>query len=129
VEEKSFVNKQIKDVGQNLKIAIQNASKDIFERVNSKEKNFIQIDGKTIFSVDLHGLHSKEARSIVDEHVLPVLDALGQIMIITGRGIHSKKRGKSILKENVKKYFVELKIRVQDITGNDGAFFIFKNGA
>ena len=36
---------------------------------------------------------------------------------------------KSILKENVKKYFEELKIRIEDITGNDGAFFIFKNGA
>ena len=129
VEEKSFVNKKIKEVGQNLKIAIQKSSKDIFERVNSKEKNFIQVDGKMIFSVDLHGLHSNEARSIVDEHVLPVLDTLGQIMIITGRGIHSKKRGKSILKENVKKYFVELKIRIEDITGNDGAFFIFKNGS
>ena len=71
VEEKSFVNKKIKEVGQNLKIAIQKSSKDIFERVNSKEKNFIQVDGKMIFSVDLHGLHSNEARSIVDEHVLP----------------------------------------------------------
>ena len=117
----------MKELNQNLKIAIQNASRDIFERVNSREENFVHIDGKTIFSVDLHGLHSDEAKEIVNEHVLPFLDALGQIMIITGRGIHSK-NGKSILKEKIKKYFLELKIRFEDVVGNDGAFYIFKKG-
>ena len=38
-----------KDLQKNLKIAIQNASRDIYERINSKEKNFVNVDGKMIF--------------------------------------------------------------------------------
>ena len=115
----------MKKLNENLKIAIQNASRDIYERINSKEKNFVNVDGKMIFSVDLHGLHVSEAKEIVDEHILPVLDELQQIMIITGRGVHSKCR-KSTLKDSIKKYFRKLKIRFEDICGNDGAFIIYR---
>ena len=43
---------------------------------------------------------------------MPVLDVAKQIMIITGRGLHSIS-GKSVLKEAIREYFVNMKIKCE----------------
>lgn len=118
------MNKQLKEINTSLQAAIKNASKDIYERVNSKGKLSVKVNGKEVLRVDLHGLHAEEAKEIVNEYVLPVLDVSKQIMIITGRGVHSQS-GKSVLKTAIKEYFSSLSIKCEDDPKNEGAFYIF----
>ena len=82
------------------------------------------IDGKFIYCVDLHGLHIREAREVINEFVLPFLKQVEQMMIKTGRGIHSN-IGKSILKDTIKEYFNDFNTRYESVNGNDGALYIF----
>ena len=56
--------------------------------------------------------------------VLPVLDVAKQIMIITGRGLHSQ-HGRAVLKEAVRDYFTNLAIRCEDVLINDGALYVY----
>ena len=117
--------RELQDVKQKLGIAMQNAARDIYEQVNSKENVVYVINGKDILGVDLHGLRVEDFKGIVDEHILPVLDVVGQIVVITGRGLHSQS-GVSVLKGAVKDYFNSLGIRCEDVARNDGAFFVFR---
>jgi DNA-nicking Smr family endonuclease len=102
-------------------VAMKNAARDIYERVNSKAEGSCSEK-----CVDLHGLHVDEAKEVVTEYVMPVLKAVGKIMIVTGRGLHSRNLT-SQLKIQIREYFVSLKVRCEDMPGNEGAFYIFKN--
>jgi hypothetical protein len=66
-----------------------------------------------------------EAKEVVTDNVLPVLKAMGKIMIVTGRGLH-KRNLTSQLKIQIREFFVSLKVRCKDIPGNERAFYIFK---
>jgi DNA-nicking Smr family endonuclease len=118
------MKKLLDETNQKLQMAIQNASRDIFERINSKEKQLTKTNKMEILSVDLHGLHISEAKFLAKEYILPILDVGKKIMVITGKGIHSK-NGKSVLKEAMKDFFYELSIKCEDLLKNDGAFYIF----
>ena len=59
----------LKEINKKLQNAIQNASRDIYERINSKGNFVIRIDDREIFSIDLHGLHISEAKEIINELV------------------------------------------------------------
>jgi len=96
--EKSYRLKQ-----EQLTVAIKNAARDIYERVNSKAGS--NCEG----CVDLHGLHVAEAKEVVAEYVMPVLRVMGRIMVVTGRGLHSSD-GTSKLRLEVKEYFASLKV-------------------
>ena len=122
----SQVKRQELDLVKNeISIAMQNASRDIFERVNSKvAQKTVRIKGKDVCCVDLHGLHVNEAREIVREYILPILGVVRQIMVITGRGIHSE-TGKSVLRDPVRQLFEAFKHRCEEVKGNAGAFFVF----
>jgi DNA-nicking Smr family endonuclease len=56
--------------------------------------------------------------------VLPVLDVAKQIMIITGRGLHSY-NGRPVLKEAIRDYFYSLNVRCEDVLTNNGALYVF----
>ena len=128
-DEGKEINKQLKEINVKLQTAIKNASRDIYERVNSKGKLSVKVNGKEVLRVDLHGLHVDEAKEIVNEYVLPVLDVSKQIMIITGRGVHSQ-NGKSVLKNAIKEYFTSLSIKWEDVVKNEGAIYVFsKSGS
>jgi len=105
---------------------MKNAAKDIFERVNSKGIKNIIVNEKEVFCVDFHGLFVDEAKGIFHEFILPLLDVAKQIMIITGRGMHSQ-NGKSILKEAVIEHLTFLNIKFKHVPNNDGAIFIFSD--
>jgi DNA-nicking Smr family endonuclease len=121
-EQGQQLRRRLGEVNKSLQMAMHSASRDIFERVNSKEH-----ESSSVHSVDLHGLHTEEAKEIVSEYVLPVLKVVERIMIITGRGVHSAS-GKSVLRDSLKEYFMsdQVKIQCQDVERNDGAFYIFK---
>jgi len=123
-DEGNKMSKQLQDLNKKLQSAIQNASKDIFERVNSKGKNLLKVNGKEVFSVDLHGLHINEAKLIANEYILPVLEVARQIMVITGRGAHNQS-GLSVLKNSMKEYFESLNLRCENVPKNNGALFVF----
>ena len=55
-EEGKEKRKHLKETNRKLQTAIQNASRDIYERINSKGNNYIRINDKEIFAIDLHGL-------------------------------------------------------------------------
>ena len=67
-----------------------------------------------------------EVKEVVREYVLPVLKVMNKMMVVTGRGVHSS-RGKSQLRRQVREYFASLKVRCEDVAGNEGAFYAFKD--
>ena len=112
---------QIGNLTLKLRESQLNAANDIYERMNSVEQ-----PSSDIMSIDLHGLHVSEAKSILRDYVLPVLPVLQKVYLITGRGKHSKS-GQSVLKESIQKYLlkeVELKLRCEDKIGNEGVLFV-----
>ena len=118
---------ELKDVRSRLDIARHNAANDIFERVNSSGKMGVimedENDASGVF-VDLHGLHVNEAKSKLNELILPMLSDLKKITLITGHGSHAKS-GESTLKKAVSSFLKEKKIRFQDDPSNKGALCIF----
>ena len=116
--------KTTKDLDE-LKVTLResqlNAAIDIYERVNS-----VNTSSSDIMAIDLHGLHVNEAKTILQNHVLPVLPVLKKVYLITGRGKHSKD-GKSVLRESVKKYLLKeagLALRCEEQIGNEGVLFL-----
>ena len=116
--------KKLKELRSKIEIASKNAANDIFERINSKmDTNNIN----KIYCVDLHGLHNDEnTREILKEHVLPILSVVKKIMIITGKGLHNQS-GKSVLKQAVQEYLTTLNYKIENVIGNDGAFYVLNN--
>ena len=104
--------------------AMQNASRDIFERVNYRANFIVRREGIEIACVDLHGQYIDEARHRLDEFILPVLEAYKQIMVITGYGAHSQNGRAGVLKDAVKLYFAGLNYRCEDLPNNYGAFYV-----
>jgi DNA-nicking Smr family endonuclease len=117
--------KELQDIQEKLNEARKNAAADIFERINSFG-NMGKILGEEEdgwVNIDLHGLHVYEAKLKIDDYVLPILPVLKKIVIITGYGLHGTSGG--ILKESVKKYFSNLKIKCIESTKNKGALCIY----
>jgi DNA-nicking Smr family endonuclease len=60
----------------------------IWEKVNvgtmGHENEFGEVE------VDFHAMHVDEAEKQFDQRVLPVLEALGSVLLIVGRGNHSE---------------------------------------
>ena len=115
------MTEHITELRSKMRASQLNAAHDIFERLNS-----VDLSSSDIMSIDLHGLHVHEAKTILRDYVLPVLPVVKKIYLITGRGKHSKD-GKSVLKESVKKFLteeVELKLRCEDQIGNEGILFV-----
>ena len=119
--------KELQELQKKLNAARKNAASDIFERMNSggnmgaiiEEENGQE---QSLVHIDMHGLHIKEAKERINEFVIPILPALKKLIVITGHGAHNQS-GSSVLKEGVKQYFNELKIRCED-TKNRGALCI-----
>ena len=104
---------------------MKNATKDIYERVNSRQLKS-DVNSMNEFCVDFHGLYVYEAKEMFNEFILPLLDEAKKIMIITGRGKHCE-NGKSILKESIKTYFTTINIRFENVGNNSGAIYIFSD--
>ena len=75
--------------------------------------------------IDLHGLSSKDSVAIFREFILPALSVLNKIILITGRGVHSKS-GRLVLKEKVKKFLDSRGQKYDDVLGNEGAIYVYK---
>ena len=124
-EEARAKRRQLSETSRRMRQAMQNAARDIYERVNSKNNNMVKLRSDAeVFSVDLHGLHIGEAKEIIDEFVRPVLDVAKHIVVITGRGVHSQ-RGRAVLKEAVREHFVLAGVKCEDVVGNDGALCVY----
>ena len=125
-KKEKFLTLKHKDLYDKWKLAIRNATRDIYERVNSRQLD--ESDANTIneFCVDFHGLYVYEAKEMFTEFVLPLLDDAKRIMIITGRGKHCE-NGKSILKESIETYFTSINIRFENVRNNSGAIYIFSD--
>ena len=124
--EECDLNEKHKEIYNKWKVAMKNAAKDIFERINSKGIKNILVDRKEVFCVDFHGLFVDEAKEVFSEFILPLLDVAKQIMIITGRGMHSQS-GKSILKEAILEYLTFMNIKFKPVANNEGVIYIFSD--
>jgi DNA-nicking Smr family endonuclease len=105
------------------KIAIESekAAKEIFHKINAMGNL-----GKGVY--DLHGLHVQEAKTILDEIVIPQLAQNKGVTLITGRGAHSPS-GKGVLKPALCKYLSKNhNLTFSNVSGNPGALAIFMSG-
>ena len=66
-DEAKEMRQRLKEIRKQLQVSIQNASHDIFERINSRGDCVVRIDDREIFSIDLHGLHINEAKTVLNE--------------------------------------------------------------
>jgi hypothetical protein len=99
-DEWNVCNQQIDRVKEELKTAGRNAAQDIYNRNNSAGGmgNMDARNGR--LSVDFHGLYVKEAITKFIEIVMPILPVQREVVIITGKGNHSK-NGKSKLRDGL----------------------------
>lgn len=121
---------ELSELHWKLNSARKNAASDIFERMNSNGSMGAIIeydnDGQekaSLLHIDMHGLHVNEAKERANEFVLPILPALKKIIIITGHGVHNE-TGSSVLKESLRKYFSDIKVRCEDLKKNKGALIL-----
>jgi len=125
-----ILEQKLMDLRRKEQEAKSNASKDLFERINTirmnreiaacKKKN-----GFEIYSVDFHGQHVDEAMDRINELVLPIFDVVRQIEIVCGKG-NNNQDGVGILKAALKEYFNEMNIKCKDLVKNSGAFIIYQ---
>jgi len=115
----------VADLESRLKVARLNAARDIFAQVNADGLGMGE-DGGVLGDVtlDLHGLHVKEAERLMTELLDCVLPATRSIVIITGRGAHNAK-GVSVLRPAIEK-LVALReaASLEPVAGNPGAIRI-----
>lgn len=124
-DEALLLEKEMIELRKRENEAKLNASNDLFERVNTSRssKSVVKKSGHQMYSVDFHGLHVGEAKAKVNELIMPILDVVRQIEIVCGRGIHSQS-GVSVLKVELKKFFIKKNIKCLDLPHNDGAFIV-----
>jgi DNA-nicking Smr family endonuclease len=124
-ESQEWKNKYLKlqRLAKQLTEARENATKDIFERMNSAGDMGAFVPGRGLH-VDLHGLFINEAKEKIEELFLPVLPAVKKIVLITGRGVHNPKN-EAKLKNALKDYFASVNIKCEEVKGNEGALCIF----
>lgn len=118
--------KKIEETKRSIEIARQNAASDIYERLNSRGDMGIYnslLPDHVETQVDLHGLQVKEAKWIIDERILPVLPVYSKMILITGRGLHSR-NGQPVLKQAVQSYLVEKNVKVEEVSHNTGCLRI-----
>ncbi len=77
-----------------------------------------------MIQVDYHGLHVNELRQKFKDHIIPIIPAVGKVVVITGRGHHSVGK-ESKLKKSLFKLIGEYKnLSWQRVEGNDGAILV-----
>jgi DNA-nicking Smr family endonuclease len=87
---------RVKKLLENIKQTQLDVSTDVFERINSRG-----VGKSGEITIDLHALHVEEAKAMLQEYVFPALPVVKRIVIITGRGLHSR-GGKGVLKDEIK---------------------------
>jgi hypothetical protein len=118
-----LAKKQImSELKKQIMAAKENAFNDIYERMNSCGSMGISFCGQGD-RVDFHGLSVEAAKRFIQDPILTVLPVLKKIMIITGRGLHSQ-TGQGVLKSAITSYLDELKVKFEDVVGNDGALYV-----
>jgi DNA-nicking Smr family endonuclease len=119
------MNQMLAQLENRLQNAQINAAKDIYEQTNAFGNMGVEIeDEDTPILIDLHGLEVSEAKIIVDEYVVPILNIYKVVMVITGRGVHCQS-GVSRLKEEMRRHFTEkLKLKCENVVGNEGVLSI-----
>ena len=115
---------ELKELQTSLKIARQNAANDIFERVNSRGNMGAIADDNDKVYVDLHGLHVNEAKDKLNEVILPALIVLKKLILITGHGVHNQ-TGDAVLKNSIKTFLKEKKLRCEDDCNNKGPLVLY----
>jgi hypothetical protein len=91
-EARTICRAEIIRVKKQLKTAQQNAAQDIFNRNNSAGGMGNMDANNGNLSIDFHGLYVKEAIVKFGEIVLPILPVQREVVIITGKGNHSRNR-------------------------------------
>ena len=77
-----------------------------------------------MIQVDYHGQHVNGMRKKFKDHIIPIIPAVGKVMIITGRGSHSVGK-ESKLKKALFKLIGEYKnLSWQKVEGNEGAILV-----
>ncbi|KAI8851884.1 hypothetical protein BC829DRAFT_386226 [Chytridium lagenaria] len=120
--------KMLQKVRRQLYDAEQNASNEIFARMNEAGLMGAVDDGRDLH-IDLHGLQINEAKDKVREYLVPILPVLRKAYVITGRGAHSKS-GKSVLKAAMLEFLPaclfdvaeakDLRVVCEPVPGNKG---------
>ena len=102
--------------------AREKAMNAIWEKVNigkmGHENEFGEVE------VDFHALHVDEAKKQFDQIVLPVLEALGSVLLIVGRGNHSEghiSKLKPALRRHIQNHRKKRSMCHEQVEGNDGA--------
>ncbi len=146
-KKKSFINEENiqEELGNNLtNQEFENAIKkfsndDLFKDKNPKKKEnseevafieHISMAEDVDHEIDLHGLTLEEAINKVENTIIySVKDGLKKILIITGKGKHSK-GGEPILRVGIKRFLLSLTDKVSLVEyapktyGGEGAFLV-----
>ena len=116
----SYAPEQIADLERRLATAKDDAAADIFAQLNAQGLNMGD-GGRNEFWQDFHGLHVDEAKAKLTDLVEQVLPAIGTIVIITGRGIHSP-NGNAKIKKAVKEFVGNrASLEIKPVEDNPGA--------
>jgi len=105
--------------------AKESASFDIYSQMNSTG-SMGRCDDNGQIQLDFHGLHVKEAKSMYDDIVDPILPIIERLIIITGRGVHSDKK-RATLRHALQKYIKGKDCLCEICENNPGALRVSCN--
>jgi hypothetical protein len=114
---------QVRKVRKELRKARQRAWEDVYSKMNNvgtmgaeQEHGMIQ--------VDYHGQHVSGMRKLFKDHVILIIPAVGNVMVITGRGSHSVGKESKLKKALCKMIGEYDNLHCQGVKGNDGAIIV-----
>ena len=113
----------VRQVRKELGEARERAREDIYSHINTVGTMGAEQESGMI-QVDYHGQHVNGLRKKFKDHIIPIIPAVGKVMVITGRGSHSVgKEGK--LKKALVKLIEEYKnLSWQRVERNEGAIIV-----
>ena len=81
--------------------------------------------------MDFHALHVNEARDQFDLRVLPILKAVKTVVLVVGRGAHSRgnqSKLKPALQKHIDKHEKRANLKYSGVEGNPGAIRVHWKG-
>jgi hypothetical protein len=113
----------VRQVRKELCVAREMAREVIYSNMNTVGAMGAEQESGMI-QVDYHGQHVNGMRKKFKDHIIPIIPAVGKVMIITGRGSHSVGK-ESKLKKALFKLIGEYKnLSWQKVEGNEGAILV-----
>jgi hypothetical protein len=109
-----------------IPVVLNNAKQYVWDQLNNAGKMGVKNETGEV-EVDFHALHTSEGMELFDDHVLPILEAVGKVLLIVGRGNNSEGKVaklKPTLQKHIERHTKCRFMQHSDVEGNEGVISV-----